>query len=82
MLANGDTNSDVSNIVSAINNTARNTGIEERILLAIIMQESHGNVGIISTPPGLETDRGLMQVHDGPGFPGQHGLTLVRDPKL
>ena len=78
MFASGDSDSDVGAIYNAIH---ANAGlVESRVILAIIMQESSGNVGVITTG---NDDAGLMQAQGSPGFPGQHNLSQVplRDRK-
>ncbi|KAK4466568.1 hypothetical protein QBC42DRAFT_282348 [Cladorrhinum samala] len=76
MFATGDTGEDVGRIFNAVNAAAAAIGVEERVIFAIIMQESTGNVGVATTfdKDGNAT-AGLMQVEGGPGFPGRHGLT-------
>ena len=80
MLTTGDTGQDVGFIYNAIGQAAKSIGVDERVILCIIMQESSGNVGI-GTPndPDGNPTPGLMQVEGGPSFPGQHGLSQVRD---
>lgn len=39
------------------------------------MQESRGNVGVVTTYSGGLPTAGLMQCTGCPGFPGQHGLS-------
>src|SRR5436305_11668869 len=75
MFASGDTNADVDAIRAAIHQNAEL--VESRVILCIIMQESSGNVGVQTTG---DDDAGLMQAHGSPGFPGQHGLSLVAFP--
>lgn len=75
MSASGDTDEDIGCIFNAIK-TAAKIGVEERVILAIIMQESSGNVGAQTTNNG-GNDAGLMQCQGSPGFPGQHGLSQV-----
>lgn len=81
MLSTGDTGEDVGRIFNAINDAARNIGVEERVILAIILQESSGNVGVgCTTAPDGSQSCGLMQADGSPGFPGQHGLSQVSSP--
>ncbi|KAL9114594.1 MAG: hypothetical protein Q9227_001272 [Pyrenula ochraceoflavens] len=72
----GDTDADVANIKDAVQQVARQTGVEARVIVCIIMQESSGNVGVATTTnqDGSHTG-GLMQALGSPGFPGKHGLT-------
>lgn len=81
MLATGSTHDDVGRIFVGIVEASRQIGVDERVILGIIMQESHGNVGVITTynMDGQPT-AGLMQCLNCPGFPGQHGLSQVRFP--
>lgn len=75
MRAMGSTWDDVGRINVAIRECAK-LGVDERVILAIIMQESHGDVGVRTTisPDGQPT-AGLMQCTGCPGFPGQHNLS-------
>ncbi|KAK4224193.1 hypothetical protein QBC38DRAFT_423973 [Podospora fimiseda] len=79
MFQTGDVGEDVGRIWNAVNDAAKNIGVEERVIFAIIMQESTGNVGVRTTynADGNAT-AGLMQVSGGPGFPGQHGLSQAQ----
>jgi hypothetical protein len=77
MLATGDSNEDVGRIWNAILEAAK-IGVEERVILCIIMQESTGNVGVgTTTSPGGAPTGGLMQAIESPAFPGQHDLPQV-----
>ncbi|KAJ7807106.1 hypothetical protein B0H13DRAFT_2484238 [Mycena leptocephala] len=75
MAATGDTDEDIGRIWNAVIEAAK-LGVEERVIFAIIMQESTGNVGVQTTinADGHGT-AGLMQCDGSPGFPGQHGLS-------
>ncbi|KAK8097601.1 uncharacterized protein PG998_013087 [Apiospora kogelbergensis] len=78
MKAKGDTDSDLTNIKKALQSVGKKYGIEDRVLLAMMMQESHGDVGAITTysqPDNFPTG-GLFQCWKCPGFYGKHGLTL------
>lgn len=78
MFATGDTGPDVGAIFNAVNSAAAAIGVEERVIFAIILQESSGNVGVqCTTAPDGSQSCGLMQADGSPGFPGQHGLTQV-----
>jgi hypothetical protein len=79
MFATGDSGEDVGRIFNAINQAAK-IGVEERVILCIIMQESHGNVGV-ETPGNQDGNAtpGLMQCVGSPGFPNQHNLSQVSD---
>ncbi|KAI0161067.1 hypothetical protein GGR52DRAFT_576475 [Hypoxylon sp. FL1284] len=75
MQQTGDTGDDIGRIWNAVLECAK-IGVEERVIFAIIMQESTGNVGVQTTTnnDGHGT-AGLMQCDGSPGFPGQHGLS-------
>lgn len=78
MFATGDTGEDIGRIWNAVLECAK-IGVEERVIFAIIMQESTGNVGVRTTFNGDgHATAGLMQADGSPGFPGQHGLSQVR----
>ena len=77
MLSTGNTGEDVGRIFNAIGEAAK-IGVDERVILCIIIQESSGNVGVITTTaPDGSHSAGLMQCDGSPGFPGQHGLSQV-----
>ena len=78
MAATGDTGEDIGRIWNAIKECAK-IGVDERVILAIIMQESHGDVGVQTTfSPGDNIPTGgLMQCGGDAGHPGQHGLSQV-----
>ncbi|KAI1076248.1 hypothetical protein F5B20DRAFT_594281 [Whalleya microplaca] len=72
----GSTWDDIGRINVAIRDAAT-IGVDERVILAMIMQESHGYVGVGTTyspGEGIPT-AGLMQCSNCPGFPGQTGLS-------
>ncbi|KAF2202008.1 hypothetical protein GQ43DRAFT_455352 [Delitschia confertaspora ATCC 74209] len=75
MLSTGNTADDLGRINVAIRECAK-LGVDERVILAIIMQESHGNVGVRTTfsPDGIPT-AGIMQCSGCAGFEGRHGLS-------
>lgn len=77
MQQTGDSGEDIGRIFNAINDAAK-IGVEERVILCIIMQESRGNVGV-GTPQDNDHKNtgGLMQAEESPGFPGQHNLSQV-----
>lgn len=77
MLQTGDSGEDVGRIWNAINEAAK-MGVEERVILCIIMQESTGNVGV-GTPKDMDNNPtgGLTQAEGSPAFPGQYNLTQV-----
>lgn len=76
MRSTGSTADDVGRINVAIREAAK-LGVDERVILGIIMQESHGYVGVRTTyspGEGIPT-AGLMQCSNCPGFPGRTGLS-------
>ncbi|KAM7214744.1 hypothetical protein V8F06_009909 [Rhypophila decipiens] len=76
MRSTGSTEDDVNRIKVGIRQSANQIGVDNRVILAIIMQESHGNVGVVTnnSPGGIVT-AGIMQCMGYPGYPGQHGLS-------
>lgn len=72
-----NTESDVTNIGVAIDTCAKQYHVDRRLILAMIVQESRGDVGVITTNSGQGPTAGLMQCLNCPGFPGQHGLSQV-----
>ncbi|KAI4201433.1 MAG: hypothetical protein LQ350_003271 [Teloschistes chrysophthalmus] len=78
MLQTGDSSEDVGRIFNAIVDAAK-IGVEERVILCIIMQESRGNVGV-NGPRNQDGNvtGGLMQAVESPGFPGQHNLSQAQ----
>ncbi|KAK8131774.1 hypothetical protein PG984_008212 [Apiospora sp. TS-2023a] len=77
MKAKGDHQSDVDRIKTALQSVGPKYGIEPRVLLCIMMQESHGDVGAFTTtskPDNLQTG-GLFQCYNCPGFYQQYGLS-------
>jgi hypothetical protein len=62
----------------AIATVAVSYGIDARVLLGIIMEESHGDVGVVTTwnADGAPTG-GLMQSSGCHGYDGQNNLPLV-----
>lgn len=79
MIAAGSTQEDVSNIAKAVQSVGSQKGIDPRVVLAMILQESSGNVGAPTTTnlDGLATG-GILQAQGCEGHPGQSGLTEVR----
>jgi len=76
MIAAGSSSDDVGRIDVAIQSASQTIGIDPRVILGIIMEESHGYVGVASTvnADGSVT-AGLMQSSNCPGFPGQNELS-------
>ncbi|KAL7787063.1 hypothetical protein V8C37DRAFT_274646 [Trichoderma ceciliae] len=71
MVNAGSTWDDVGRINVAISAAAANIGVDERVILAIILQESSGYVGVQCTGGN---DCGLMQCQGCPSFQGRNGL--------
>ncbi|KAK4494843.1 hypothetical protein PRZ48_014199 [Zasmidium cellare] len=61
-----NTDEESNNLKSAIQAEAQSTGIDERFILAVVMQESKGCVRAPTTNNGV-INPGLMQDHDGSG---------------
>lgn len=61
-----DTDQEISDIKSAIQSTAASSGVDERFILAIMMQESNGCVRVQTTDNGVNNP-GLFQSHNGDG---------------
>lgn len=78
MTAAGSTQGDVTNIGTACQSVASSQGIDPRVILALIVQESTGYVGVTTTTnvDGQGTG-GLMQTSGCQGYPGQSGLSAV-----
>ena len=73
MFASGDSGPEAGCIYNAIDEAAK-IGVDQRVILAIIMQESSGNVGAKSTSNGGPADAGMMQCEGRHRFPGQYNL--------
>ncbi|KAG8169241.1 hypothetical protein KVR01_001990 [Diaporthe batatas] len=75
MFVAGSTQQDVDHIRIAVTSVAASYGIDRRVLLGIIMEESHGGVGVATTynADGLPTG-GLMQASGCHGYEGQNNL--------
>lgn len=79
-----DSPEEVAHIEQAINTVSRESGIDRRVILAMIMQESQGNVRVNTTysADGVR-NAGLMQSHNGVSFdpnnPQGSILQMVRD---
>jgi LysM repeat protein len=79
-----DTPQEVAYIQQAIDTVSRETAIDPRIILAMIMQESQGNVHVNTTysADGIR-NAGLMQSHNGVSFDSNNPegsiLQMVRD---
>ncbi|KAI7784909.1 hypothetical protein LA080_008940 [Diaporthe eres] len=75
MFAAGSTQQDVDRIRVAITSVGKTYGIDRRVLLGMIMEESHGGVGAVTTydADGVPTG-GLMQSSNCHGYDGQKNL--------
>ncbi|KAH7024409.1 uncharacterized protein B0I36DRAFT_352648 [Microdochium trichocladiopsis] len=75
----GSTQNDINRIKTGINAAASQYKIDNRVLLAMIMQESHGYVGVRTTYSweGIPT-AGIMQCSGCPGFPGLTNLSQAQ----
>jgi hypothetical protein len=75
-----DIQSETNEIRSAIEATAAKTGVDNRFVLAIVMQESGGCVRAPTTNFGVRNP-GLMQSHDGKGTCNDRGSVLNPCPQ-
>ena len=82
LMALNDSPSEVGFIKAAIEKVAPESGIDARVILCIIMQESGGNVRVGTTNNGVGNP-GIMQSHAGVAFnpsdPRGSILQMVRD---
>lgn len=62
----------------AITSVGKTYGIDPRVLLGMMMEESHGGVGVVTTynVDGVPTG-GLMQASNCHGYDGQNNLAQV-----
>lgn len=84
-----DSDDEVADMKTAIQSGATSTGVDPRLILAIIMQESTGCVRVITTEYSV-FNPGLMQSHNGTGtcntnnaplgLPGVAGDGVVQTP--
>ncbi len=81
MAMTGSSWSDIEKIRNSCLNIGAQYGIDARIILAMIMQESHGYVGAPTTWSweGIPT-AGLLQCWNCAGYPGQVNLSQVSIP--
>lgn len=74
--------SEVALIKESIERVARESGVDVRVILCIVMQESGGNVRVGTTDNGVRNP-GIMQSHNGVEFdpvnPARSILQMVRD---
>ena len=61
-----NTDQENNDLKAAIQKSASSSGLDDRFILAIVMQESKGCVRVWTTDNGV-TNPGLMQSHDGSG---------------
>jgi len=77
-----DSDSEIALIKKSIEQVARESGVDVRVILCIIVQESGGNVRIPTTNNGVRNP-GIMQSHNGvefnPNDPAGSILQMVRD---
>jgi LysM repeat protein len=77
-----DSDSEIALIKTAIEQVARESGVDVRVILCIIVQESGGNVRVATTNNGVRNP-GIMQCHNGcefnPHDPAGSILQMVRD---
>lgn len=76
---------EINNIKTAIQQVAGETGVDNRFILSVMMQESKGCVRVPTTNNGV-TNPGLMQSHNGVGScvgqnpcPAQTITQMIRD---
>ena len=77
-----DSESEIADIKSSIATVARQSGVDVRAILCIVVQESGGNVRVGSTNNGI-LNPGIMQSHAGVSFdpkdPSGSILQMVKD---
>lgn len=82
LMSYNDSPSEVAFIGSAIQTVSASSGVDSRVILCIIMQESGGNVRVGNTNNGVE-NTGIMQAFNGSNFnpanPQGSILSMVRD---
>lgn len=83
MAMTGSTAGDIEKIRNSCLNIGPQLGIDPRVVLGMIMQESHGYVGVRTTYSweGIPT-AGLLQCSGCTGYPGQVNLSQVRSNYL
>jgi hypothetical protein len=69
-MAGNDNSNEINLIGQAIQAVSSQSGIDPRVILCIIMQESGGNVNVADTiaPGGYPVNRGIMQSFNGVSF--------------
>lgn len=76
MRARGNSEQDIANLHAAIAQVAGSHGIDDRVLIAMIMQESHGQVNTANAWDGQDTP-GLMQAMGCPNHAGAATVSKV-----
>ncbi|KAK1024352.1 hypothetical protein LTR33_017919, partial [Friedmanniomyces endolithicus] len=74
-----DTDAELADMKTAIQAIASTTGVDARMILAVIMQESTGCVRVITTEYSV-FNPGLMQSHNGTGTCNPSTANLVQTP--
>jgi hypothetical protein len=74
-----DSEAEINEIHSAIQTVSSQTGVDNRFVLAIIMQESGGCVRVPTTNFGVRNP-GLMQDHNGQGTCNSDTTKKVSNP--
>jgi len=82
LMSYNDSASEIALIGSSITTVAQESGIDARVILCVIMQESGGNVRVGNTNNGVN-NTGIMQAYNGVSFnpsnPAGSILQMVRD---
>lgn len=77
-----NSSSEISAIQASIASVAASSRVDARVILAVIMQESSGNVRVRTTNNGIRNP-GLMQSHNGvefdPANPSGSILQMIKD---
>lgn len=76
MRAAGDSEEGIGHIYHAIQQVSSNTGVDNRVILSIIMQESHGKITTNNAGDGQNTP-GLMQAMGCPNHAGEEDVSRV-----
>lgn len=74
--ATGDSDEGIGHIYDAIQQVSSNTGVDNRVILSIIMQESHGKINTNNAGDGQNTP-GLMQAMGCPNHAGEADVSRV-----
>lgn len=76
MRAVGDSDQSIYDIYDAIQQVSGNSGVDNRVILSIIMQESHGKINTLNANDGQNTP-GLMQAMGCPNHAGEKDVSRV-----